>query len=205
MALELAFATKALRDICESEATAKEKLGAKVADALKRRLSDFRSIDSSHTHPEDNVAACLKYFGVGNVKEWRSKYSQVLSLVSFRTSPTHKSEPGSVIAWLRYGELKSEEIPCRTWNPDNFARSLIGMRRLTRKKSPSAFIPELRRLCAENGVACLNMLTMSDDSWEHFAEQIVQSVCDQMLHLFALKPWRDKEVKKEAPNKWGLS
>jgi hypothetical protein len=98
MALELAFATKALRDICESEATAKEKLGAKVADALKRRLSDFRST-----------------------------------------------------------------------------------------------------------FACLNMLTMSDDSWEHFAEQIVQSVCDQMLHLFALKPWRDKEVKKEAPNKWGLS
>jgi plasmid maintenance system antidote protein VapI len=108
---------------------------------------------SSHTHPEDNAAACLKYFGVSNVKEWRSKYSQVLSLVSFRMSPTHKSEPGSVIAWLRYGELKSEEILCRTWNPDNFARSLISMRRLTRKKSPSAFIPELRKLCAENGVA----------------------------------------------------
>jgi hypothetical protein len=46
MALELAFETKALRDICESEAIAKRELGAKVADALKRRLSDFRSIDT---------------------------------------------------------------------------------------------------------------------------------------------------------------
>jgi hypothetical protein len=46
MALELAFETKALRDMCESEAIAKRKLGAKVADALWRRLSDFRSIDS---------------------------------------------------------------------------------------------------------------------------------------------------------------
>jgi hypothetical protein len=46
MALGLAFATKALRDICESQAIAKEKLGAKVADALRRRLSDFQSIDS---------------------------------------------------------------------------------------------------------------------------------------------------------------
>jgi hypothetical protein len=46
MALELAFETKALRDICESKATAKERLGAKVADALKRRLSDFQSIDT---------------------------------------------------------------------------------------------------------------------------------------------------------------
>lgn len=46
MALELAFETKALRDICESKATAEEKLGAKVADALKRRPSDFQSIDT---------------------------------------------------------------------------------------------------------------------------------------------------------------
>lgn len=46
MALELAFETKALRDICENEAVAREKLGTKVADALRRRLSDFRSIDS---------------------------------------------------------------------------------------------------------------------------------------------------------------
>src|SRR5579872_7285183 len=46
MGLELAFATKALRDICESGAIAKKKLGPNVADALKRRLSDFQSIAS---------------------------------------------------------------------------------------------------------------------------------------------------------------
>jgi len=46
MALELAFQTKALRDICENEAIAKGKLGVKVADALWRRLSDFQSIDT---------------------------------------------------------------------------------------------------------------------------------------------------------------
>jgi HTH-type transcriptional regulator/antitoxin HigA len=107
----------------------------------------------SHARTEENVAACLNYFQVGNVREWRNKYSQFLSLVSFRTSPTHKSEPGSVIAWLRYGEIKSEEISCRPWNAAGFERSLISMRRLTRKKDPSIFIPELRELCAENGVA----------------------------------------------------
>jgi HTH-type transcriptional regulator / antitoxin HigA len=107
----------------------------------------------SHTRAQDNVATCLAYFRVSNVKEWRNKYSQFLSLVSFRTSPTHKSEPGSVIAWLRYGEIKSEEIVCQAWNAARFERSLIGMRRLTRKKDPSIFIPELRKLCAENGVA----------------------------------------------------
>jgi hypothetical protein len=45
-ALELGFETEALRDICESEKVAKKKLGAKLADALRRRLSDFQSIES---------------------------------------------------------------------------------------------------------------------------------------------------------------
>jgi plasmid maintenance system antidote protein VapI/Zn-dependent peptidase ImmA (M78 family) len=107
----------------------------------------------AHSKIDENVDACLKYFRVRDVKEWRTKYSQFLSLVSFRTSPTQKSEPGSVISWLRYGEIKSAQIPCRPWNAKNFERSLIGMRRLTRKKDPSVFVPELRKLCAESGVA----------------------------------------------------
>jgi hypothetical protein len=44
--LQVAFATKALREICENEAVAKMKLGLKAAAALKRRLSDFQSIES---------------------------------------------------------------------------------------------------------------------------------------------------------------
>jgi plasmid maintenance system antidote protein VapI/Zn-dependent peptidase ImmA (M78 family) len=118
-------------------------------------LRDMRQFGwiPSHNRVEDNVAACLEYFRVSNVQEWRKKYSQFLSLVSFRTSPTHKSEPGSIIAWLRYGEIKSDSIASRGWSAAGFERSLIGMRRLTRKKDPSIFIPELRKLCAENGVA----------------------------------------------------
>lgn len=102
---------------------------------------------------EDKVAACLDYFGVSNVMEWRTKYSNFLSAVAFRTSPTFKSEPASVITWLRFGEIKSEEISCRAWNATGFERALINMRRLTRKKSPSVFVPELKQMCAEQGVA----------------------------------------------------
>jgi hypothetical protein len=46
VALELAFETKALRDICESEQRAKHELGAKVAEQLKRRLADLRAASS---------------------------------------------------------------------------------------------------------------------------------------------------------------
>jgi toxin HigB-1 len=44
--LELSFFTKSLRKICESEAAAKEALGVRVAEKLKRRLADMRAAAS---------------------------------------------------------------------------------------------------------------------------------------------------------------
>ncbi len=44
--MELAFAKKSLRQICESEAKAKRDLGIKMAELLKRRLADLRAATS---------------------------------------------------------------------------------------------------------------------------------------------------------------
>ncbi len=41
--LELAFDSQALRAVCESEAHANLKLGAKVTEVLRRRLADMRA------------------------------------------------------------------------------------------------------------------------------------------------------------------
>jgi ribosomal protein L29 len=49
--LELAFETKPLREICESEHKAKQELGAKVAEELKRRLADLRAAASVEDLP----------------------------------------------------------------------------------------------------------------------------------------------------------
>jgi plasmid maintenance system antidote protein VapI/Zn-dependent peptidase ImmA (M78 family) len=108
---------------------------------------------SSQRTLEGKVDACLNFFDVENVVEWRNRYKNVLSAVAFRTSPKMESEPGSVLAWLRYGELKSEKIKCKPWDSSGFERELISIRRLTRKKDPRIFIPELRELCAKHGVA----------------------------------------------------
>lgn len=43
MPLELAFSEKSLRQLCENETIAKRKLGAQVAEKLKRRLADLRA------------------------------------------------------------------------------------------------------------------------------------------------------------------
>ena len=45
-ALELAFETKTLRDLCEKEEKARRELGPEVAEKLKHRLADLRAAES---------------------------------------------------------------------------------------------------------------------------------------------------------------
>ncbi len=108
---------------------------------------------NSETTIEGKIAVCLRFFGVLDVNAWRAKYHDLLSAVSFRTSPTYPSEPGAVLAWLRYGEIKAEEIECKDWNAEKFSRELSTIRKLTRVKDPRSFVPELRKICADCGVA----------------------------------------------------
>lgn len=102
----------------------------------------------------DKVTACLSFFGVPDIGAWREKYSGVLEIeAAFRTSPSFDSKPGAVAAWLRQGELEGASIDCKPWNAERFKHVLSKIRYLTREKDPYVFIPELRKLCAECGVA----------------------------------------------------
>ncbi len=104
-------------------------------------------------HPSDEMAACLRFFDVPNVQAWRRKYANLPEMAVFRTSPSFDSRPAAVAAWLRQGEIESEAINCRRWDPGRFEVLLSGIRSLTRQKNPNRFVPELRDLCAEVGVA----------------------------------------------------
>lgn len=99
------------------------------------------------------VKACLKFFDVPDVDTWRTKYNIVLSVVSFRTSLTYRSEPGAVLAWLRQGEMLSEKINCKKWDLEKFRDSLTKIKTLTHIKEVERLLPELQRICAECGVA----------------------------------------------------
>ena len=44
--MEIAFAEKQLRDVCEHEAKAMKLYGSKAAERLQRRLSDLRSAET---------------------------------------------------------------------------------------------------------------------------------------------------------------
>jgi len=106
MALGLAFATQALRDICENEIIAKKKLGAKAADALKRRLSDFQSIDSfdelPFAKPKKNSNNCI--FDLPD--DW-----QLVVTGGHGENPTL---PSGKIDWTKITRLKVSRIEKRT-------------------------------------------------------------------------------------------
>lgn len=99
------------------------------------------------------TAACLRFFGVADVQAWRITYRNVLEMAAFRTSPTLRSRPGAVAAWLRQGEIESAALECKPWDARLFQNALFEMRFLTRKRDPKLFVPELTRRCAECGVA----------------------------------------------------
>lgn len=68
MALEIAFAEKSNRLLCENEAIAERKLGKRVAEKLKRRLADLRA------------ATCVKDIVVGKPRELDGKHHQQIAL-----------------------------------------------------------------------------------------------------------------------------
>lgn len=105
------------------------------------------------TPPAGRLAACMDYFGVGDVDDWHARYSDVIEMTSFRTSTTYESLPVPTAAWLRQGEIQSAAIACEPWNPSRFRDLLPELRALTRKKDPKVFVPDLRKRCAECGVA----------------------------------------------------
>lgn len=104
-------------------------------------------------HPSDEMAACLRFFGVPSVSAWREAYAELQQMVAFRTSPSFDSRPAAVAAWMRQGEIEGEAIECNPWDSRRFEQSLSSIRSLTREKVPSRFIPKLQKLCAAGGVA----------------------------------------------------
>lgn len=68
MAMELAFAEKSLRQLCENEAIAKRKLGVRVAEKLKRRLADLRA------------ASSVQDLAVGRPRELEGRYQHQMAV-----------------------------------------------------------------------------------------------------------------------------
>lgn len=99
----------------------------------------------------EQLREVLNFFSVTSPKQWEEIWGKNLS-VDFRKSQAFDSDHGAITAWLRRGELEAAEIDCVEYNANQFKKTLDEIRALT-IKSPETFQPEIRRLCANAGVA----------------------------------------------------
>ena len=92
----------------------------------------------------------LSFYGVSSASAWRGIWES--PEVAARRSMCFESEPGPASAWLRMGEIEANKITCSPYNKECFNNALMVIRSLTREE-PAVFEPEMKRLCAESGVA----------------------------------------------------
>jgi addiction module HigA family antidote len=98
----------------------------------------------------DQVNEILRFFGVASREQWWTIWD--CERAYFRKSEAFESDPGSLSAWLRRGEIEGQAISCERFNASKLRKALRVIRRLT-LEAPEVFQPELIRLCAACGVA----------------------------------------------------
>jgi HTH-type transcriptional regulator/antitoxin HigA len=97
--------------------------------------------------------ACLSFFGVGDLAQWRSAYEPVLAATRMRTSTIMPSRRPAVAAWLRKATQDADTIATAPWDATALQNSLDAVKALTRVKHPGIFLPRLQSLLASSGVA----------------------------------------------------
>jgi HTH-type transcriptional regulator / antitoxin HigA len=95
----------------------------------------------------------LAYFGVGTLGAWRRRYSDDRRQTRFRDSKTYASRHGAVSMWLRQGELEAALVDTAKWDADALKARLLNIRKLSHIRRPDRFLPKLKELLAESGVA----------------------------------------------------
>ncbi|NMZ58615.1 ImmA/IrrE family metallo-endopeptidase [Pseudomonas nitroreducens] len=100
-----------------------------------------------------NLLSCLDFFGVPDISGWERQSASVFGEARFRTSATFAQSVGAASAWLRQGEVSAESVSCAPWDRNKFISSLSSVRDLTKEGRPSVFIPKLKEICSECGVA----------------------------------------------------
>ena len=95
----------------------------------------------------------LTFFNVGTLKAWDARYGRICSNTLFRKSAAFRSDDAAILMWLRMGELGADLVDTRSWDAENLKDRLDKIRKLSKVKDPERFLPKLRNLFAEAGVA----------------------------------------------------
>lgn len=163
LALEKSLGTSAAfwlaRDARYQEAKARKEATQQLEGSIswldQLPLKDMRNFDWIKA-PGKSVAVveeCLRYFGVASVSAWQEFCVKDIQSAAYRASEKVKAAPGAVAAWLRAGELEAGKVECAPFDRDKFLAAVHEARGMTVEKEPSVYLPKLRKLFSDCGVA----------------------------------------------------
>ena len=95
----------------------------------------------------------LVFFNVGTIAAWETRYGRIQSETLFRTTHAFTSDDSAVLMWLRRGELGADLVATKPLHVDNLLDRMEAIRKLSLVRQPERFLPKLKTLCAEVGVA----------------------------------------------------
>ncbi len=134
LGIPAAFWTSREQQYREALARSKEIESLEAQVAWLERIP-YRAIVKMGWLPEERQKAkqlqqVLMFFGVASPGRWNQLWER--QQAAFRRSPTFKSDPGAIAAWLRKGEIEAQKIQSADYNPARFKEALRDVRSLTR-------------------------------------------------------------------------
>lgn len=99
----------------------------------------------------EKTGALLDFFGLSNHVAWEKYYLQQASASNFRLSLASAKDPYAISAWLRRGELQSQDLSAKTFSAETFKSILLTIKKLMYEEPPHYF-KKLQELCSSAGV-----------------------------------------------------
>ncbi|WP_321530125.1 ImmA/IrrE family metallo-endopeptidase [uncultured Desulfuromonas sp.] len=142
----------------------RERLEAEIAWLKSIPVKELIERDCLPQEDEEveQLRSTLQFFGVASVDAWNQVWEA--PKVAARRSKCFESRAGDAAAWVRQGELQAQDIECEPFDRNRFKENLVAIRELTRE-DPETFLPEMKRLCAESGVAISLVKEMKKVPW----------------------------------------
>jgi HTH-type transcriptional regulator/antitoxin HigA len=94
----------------------------------------------------ERVKHLLSFFAVSSLEHVANP------IASFRLSPRVKVSSEAVVAWLRAGEIEGQKVPTKPYSATGL-RQCLGEVRVMTTQAPETFVPRLRKVLGDSGVA----------------------------------------------------
>lgn len=122
----------------------------------------------------------LKFYGVSSVRAYQELWME--PAVAARRSQCFETCPGPASAWIRMGEIQAHRIDCQPYDKSRFKKALVDIRMMT-VKDLEEFIPAMRQLCADAGIAVVLVPEMKKVPWHGATKWLSASKAMILLNL----------------------